>query len=180
MQLRRELSIAVRARRGRLRRTTSRPSTMLEPNAAAEKQDRVTHAVAPPSRSTSVMCCGFETPAGTAGPFFALPDGNRGFRVHRCRTGPPANASSRCGAETTAITADSPTGTTPVRWISATRRTVVQRMPHFGGDGRKPGHDLLVVGLILEYSTPSRPGEWSRAVPENSTTAPQSGRTAQA
>ena len=51
--------------------------------------------------------------------------------------------------------------------------------PSLVGDLREAGHDLLLIGLVFELLHGSRPSAWSRAVPENTTTAPQSGRTAQ-
>ena len=45
-----------------------------------------------------------------------------------------------------------------------------------GGDGLEPGLGLLLVGLVHELSTPVRSPAWSRAVPQNTATAPQSGR----
>src|SRR5215471_3402454 len=89
-----------------------------------------------------------------------------------------SNASPRWGAEATATTALSPTASTPTRWSRTMRPTVGHRTRASSATWAMRGTTWLSYASYSRRLTPGRPSAWSRAVPENRTRPPQSGRTA--
>ena len=96
----------------------------------------------------------------------------------RSRTAPRSNASGRWGAEATTTTELAPSSMRPVRCSSTRRPTVGQRTLTSSTIDCIRGTTCSSYASYVRYSTPSRPSAWSRTVPLNNTTAPQSGRTA--
>ena len=61
-----------------------------------------------------------------------------------------SNASARCGADATTTTAASPIGTSPTRCSSTSRPSSGQRRRASAAMAGQPGHDVLLVGLVLQ------------------------------
>src|SRR5690606_36245444 len=169
---------ALDARLERRRRPVARPeherADEHDDRGDGEEHDRVHGAGA----STSVMCWASSPQLSPPAHVSRFQMGTVRFRVSMPKRA-AANASSRWGAETTTTTAHSPTARTPVRCSSAIRPTSGQRARASSAMAASRGTTWDSYASYSRRATPGRPGAWSRAVPENRTTAPQSRRTAQ-
>ena len=90
-----------------------------------------------------------------------------------------SNASGRCGDDTTTNTDDSVSCNSPIRCSKATRPMSDQFLRISSTMARHFGTTSSSYASYVSVRTSVRPSEWSRTVPENTTTAPQLGNNAQ-
>src|SRR5436309_1534846 len=89
-----------------------------------------------------------------------------------------SNASERWGADTATTTEHSATSSSPIRCSSATRPISGTRARPLAAMAARRGTTCSSYASYSRPVTPARPSAWSRTVPANTTTAPQSARTA--
>ena len=169
--------VDARAQRRRLARPAARARTTRAGWSAARRAG--TRAGSPASTLT---VAGVGERAGPRAPTRRRPPTARASRsapwpsARRCRTGPPRRPSARCGRGHDHHHR---------RLADRDRADLVQQHhpadvgpagPHLLGDGREPGLDLLLVGLVLELGDVGAARRSGRGpCPLKSTTAPQCG-----
>src|SRR5918995_6270209 len=126
----------------------------------------------------STMCCASRPQLEPSDQVSRFQMGTERFSVSM-QNRAAANASSRWGAVATTTTALSPTSSTPTRCSSARRPRTGHRARASSATACSRGTTWLSYASYSNFSTPGRPAALSRAVPENRTRPPQSGRTAQ-
>src|SRR5687767_10660017 len=135
-----------------------------------EEIDEVAHRRASPTSSTGRAPVAQSTPSAHVSRFQI---GNVALSVSMPQRA-ASKASSRCGALTPTTTEASPTANAPVRCSSATRPSVGHRRKASSANAANRASASSAYASYSNAVTPARPSAWSRTVPANTITAPQS------
>ena len=164
----------------RLRHTSTAVPSALRPSASSRKRTLLTGApLRRPSRARPTRSLASRPHSEPPAQVSRFQIGTDALRVSMQKRA-ASNASPRWGADAATTTEVSPIASGPVRCSRASRPVDGPAAPGLVSDlpraGARPAPHRP---RIRAADTASRPSAWSRAVPENTTTAPQSGRTAQ-